>query len=180
MRTTPVALQLLPGALVNLYVNDLLKRGRAQRAPLLFVIPSRHSTGSETGQERGDCAEVLGLAASAHRIPPHQDRTEHAEQPEPSSAAHTGGSWSEHKGGPWSVFPPRSAAAQHLPFLPCLCKSSGKRTGEGQVSRVQPRSSSPSTFPPKPSIEQGGKVAKFPQNRVIWRLVPTLTIAATR
>lgn len=107
MRTTPVALQLLPGALVNLYVNDLPKRGRAQRAPLLCVIPARHSTGSETGQERGDCAEVLGLAASAHRIPPHQDGTERAEQPEPSSAAHTGGGWSEHKGGPRLVLPPR-------------------------------------------------------------------------
>lgn len=162
MQTTPAALQLLPGALVNLYVNDLPKRGRAQRAPLLCVIPARHSTGSETGQERGDCAEVLGSAANGHRIPLHQDRTERAEQPELSSAAHTGGGRSEHKGGPWSVFPPPSATAKHLPFLPCPCKLSGKRTGEGQVSRMQPRSSSPSTFPPKPSIEQGWKSGEIP------------------
>lgn len=180
MQTTPAALQLLPGALVNLYVNDLPKRGRAQRAPLLCVIPARHSTGSETGQERGDCAEVLGSAANGHRIPLHQDRTERAEQPEPSSAAHTGGGRSEHKGGPWSVFPPPSAAAHTYLFSLVRVSRLEREPERGKLSGCSRGAAPPAPSLPSPASSRGGKVAKFPQNCVIWHPVPTLTIAATR
>lgn len=180
MQTTPVALQLLPGALVNLCVNDLPKRGRAQRAPLLCVIPARHSTGSEMGQERGDCAEVLGLAASAHHIPPHQDGTERAKQLELSSAAHTGGGRSEHKGGPRLVLPP--GVPQPSTYLFSLVRVSRleREPERGKLAGCSRGAATPATSLPGPASSRGEKAAKFPQNRVIWRPVPTLTIAATR